>query len=127
MISNIQITASKMELDRSLKSYINKKIANLDRFLPRHARESVHAEVVLREVNRAHGNKYEGEVILHLPDNIITVKDSTLNAFAVIDILEQKMKNRLAKYKDKHVPAARSRQHGLFRRLRSRVLGFESV
>lgn len=127
MISNIQVTASKMEIDRSLKAYVHKKIGNLDRFLPRHARESVYAEVVLREVNRAHGNKYEGEVILHLPNAIVTAKDSTLNAFAVIDIVEQKLRNQLAKYKDKHVPASRQRQHGFFRRFRARVLGFETV
>lgn len=114
-----------MEVDRSLKAYIHKKIGNLDRFLPRHARQSVYGEVILKEVNRAHGNKYECEVILHVPNEHITAKDSTLNAFAAVDIVEQKLKTQLKRYKDKHVPAARERQHGIFKRLRGRVLGRE--
>lgn len=99
MITSIEITGIKYELDDTTKKYVNKKIGRLDRYLPRHARDSVTAEVRLKEVNREHGNKYEAEVVLNVPDKTITAKDSTLNMLAAIDIVEAKIVSQLRKYK----------------------------
>ena len=99
MITSIEITGIKYELDDTTKKYVNKKIGRLDRYLPRHARDSVNAEVRLKEVNREHGNKYEAEVVLNVPDKTITDKDSTLNMLAAIDIVEAKIVTQLRKYK----------------------------
>jgi putative sigma-54 modulation protein len=100
MITSIDITGIKYEVDDTTKKYVNKKIGRLDRYLPRHARMSVAAEVKLKEVNRDHGNKYEVEVILTVPDKVITAKDSTLNMLAAVDIVEAKLVTQLRKYKD---------------------------
>jgi ribosomal subunit interface protein len=102
MIEPIDIVGQKLELDEDIKRYVRKKIGRLSRFLPRHARKSVKAEVKLRESGKNHGNKYECEVILHLPQEMIIAKDSTLNIFAAVDIVEVKLKNQLKKYKDTH-------------------------
>ena len=99
MITSIEITGIKYELDDTTKKYVKKKIGRLDRYLPRHARDSVNAEVRLKEVNREHGNKYEAEVVLNVPDKTITAKDSTLNMLAAIDIVEAKIVTQLRKYK----------------------------
>lgn len=100
MITSIEITGiNKYLLDEVTKKYVTRKIGRLDRYLPRHARASVTAEVKLKEVNRDHGNKYEAEVLLHVPDKKITAKDSTLNMLAAIDIVEAKMVTQLRKYK----------------------------
>lgn len=104
MIQNINITGVKLDLDITTKKYVIKKIGRLDRYLPKHARKSAVAEVKLKEVNRDHGNKYEAEVILHVPDKRLTAKDTTLNVLAAIDIVEAKLTNQLKKYKDDHVP-----------------------
>jgi len=100
MITSIDITGIKYEVDDTTKKYVNKKIGRLDRYLPRHARDSVTAEVKLKQVNRDHGNKYEVEVILNVPDKVITAKDSTLNMLAAVDIVEAKLVTQLHKYKD---------------------------
>lgn len=100
MITSIDITGIKYEVDDTTKKYVNKKIGRLDRYLPRHARDSVTAEVKLKQVNRDHGNKYEVEVILNVPDRVITAKDSTLNMLAAVDIVEAKLVTQLHKYKD---------------------------
>lgn len=121
MISHIDITGIKIDLDSSLKAYVNKKIGRLDKYLPRRARKSLKAEVVIRQVNRTHGNKYECEVILKVPRSQITAKDSTLNMFAAVDIVEEKLKHQLKKYKDKHTVALSGRQHGMLRRLKARL------
>lgn len=100
MITAIEITGiNKYALDDTTKKYVMKKIGRLDRYLPRHARASVTAEVRLKEVNRDHGNKYEAEVVFNVPDKTITAKDSTMNMLAAIDIVEAKIVAQLRKYK----------------------------
>jgi putative sigma-54 modulation protein len=104
MIEAIDITGVKFDLDDTTKKYVTKKIGRLDRYLPKHARKSVTAEVKLREVNLDHGNKYEAEVILHVPDKMLTAKDSTVNVLAAVDIVEAKIVAQLHKYKESTVP-----------------------
>lgn len=99
MITAIEITGIRYDLDDNTKKYVAKKIGRLDRYLPKRARAIVSAEVKLREVNRDHGNKYEAEVVLYVPDKVLTAKDSTVNMLAAIDIVEKKLVNQLRKYK----------------------------
>lgn len=103
MIQSIAISGVKYAPDEQTKKYVTQKIGRLDRFLPRHARKSAHAEVILKEVNRTRGNKYEAEIILNVPDKKLTAKDSTVNMLAAVDIVEAKLTNQLRKYKDMHV------------------------
>lgn len=104
MIGSIEITGVKYDLDDTTKRYVAKKIGRLDRYLPKHARKSVSASVIIKQVNRDHGNKYEAEVILTVPDKILTAKDSTVNALAALDIVEAKLVNQLRKYKQAVIP-----------------------
>jgi putative sigma-54 modulation protein len=99
MITAIEITGVKYEIDERTKKYVMKKIERLDRYLPRHARKTASVEVKLREVNRDHGNKYEAEIIFQVPDKNLTAKDSTLNMLAAIDIVEAKIMSQIRKYK----------------------------
>lgn len=101
MIERIEITAQHLELTEDLKKYIGKKVGRLDRFMSRHAKKSVHAEVKLKEESSKKKGKFTAEVILHMPQEVMTAKDSTLNIFAALDIVEAKLKNQLLKYKDK--------------------------
>jgi putative sigma-54 modulation protein len=41
---------------------------------------------------------------LHVPDKILTAKDSTVNVLAAIDIVEAKIVTQLHKYKEATVP-----------------------
>lgn len=119
MIERIDIVGQHIELDDDIKRYVRKKIGGLDRYVPRHARKSVHAEVKLRDVNRTHGNKYECEVILHVPSETLTAVDSTSNVFAAIDIVEHKIKNQLKRYKETRQES--TRQGGFIGRLKRRL------
>lgn len=104
MITAIDITGVKYQLDATTKKYVTKKIGRIDRYLPRHARKSVSAEVKLRQINADHGNKYEAEVILYLPEKTLTAKDSTMNMLAAVDIVEAKLVTQLHKYKENTIP-----------------------
>ncbi len=104
MIETIDITGVKYDLDETTKKYVIKKIGRLDRFLPRHARKSAVADVKLRQINGDHGNKYEAEVSLHVPEKTLTATDSTVNMLAALDIVEAKLVAQLHKYKELTVP-----------------------
>lgn len=119
MITHIDITGVKYAPDETTKRYVMRKIGRLDRYLARHARKSLKVEVKLKEVNRAHGNKYECDVIMHVPDETIIAKDSTLNMLAAVDIVEVKLRNLLKKYKDEHADHRPS--HNLVGRLKRRI------
>ena len=100
MITNLTITGVKYELNDTTKRYIEKKIGPLDRFLPRHARKRVTADVKIKQIDHPGGNKYEVEVIINVPDKVITAKDSTMNVLAAVDIVETKLNGQLRRYKD---------------------------
>ena len=119
MIAHIDITGVRYTLDDNTKKYVNRKIGRLDRFLPRHARKSVTAEVVLQEVNRKNGNNYECSVVLNLPGKRLSAKDSTVNMLAAVDIVEEKLKQQLKKYNDNR--SRHTRKHNLVGRMKRRL------
>ena len=104
MIEAIDITGVKFDVDDATRKYVTKKIGRLDRYLPRHARKSVTADIKLKQIDKPHGNKYEAEVILNVPEKVLMAKDSTLNVLAAVDIVEAKLATQLHKYKEMYIP-----------------------
>ena len=104
MIRNLTITGVKYELTDTTKKYVEKKIGALDKYLPRHARKSVSADVKIKQIDNPGGNKYEVDVIINVPEKVITAKDSTMNVLAAVDIVEAQLNGQLSKYKQANVP-----------------------
>lgn len=102
MIKKMEIRGVHMHVDPKLYAYATKKIGKLDGYVSRHARESLHAEVILKEEVLKTKKNCICEVIMHLPSDTITTKESTINMYAAIDIVETKLKNQLKKYKELH-------------------------
>jgi ribosomal subunit interface protein len=117
MIERFEVSAVHLTVDSRLQKYITRKLAGLDRYIPRRARESAHAEVRLKEEKSLkHQNaKHQAtcEVTLHLPHEVINVIESTNNIYSAVDIVEAKLKHRITKYKELHTP-------GVLRRRRER-------
>jgi putative sigma-54 modulation protein len=112
MIQNINLTTLHLDVDDKTKQYVISKIQKLSRFLPRHARKSVSADVTISQINKKHGNKYQVEVVLHVPQKKLTASDSTMNVIAATDIVEAKLTAQLKKYKDQHTD--HRGRHGIF-------------
>lgn len=121
MIKNIEITGIHTDISDELKKYITKKVSKLDKYVPKHARESVKAEVKLLKSKSSDKKQYSCEVILHLPKEKITAKDATLNMFAALDIVERKLKSQLLKYKDLHHRSSKIRT--IMKKVRIRKAG----
>lgn len=102
MIQKLEISGIHTEIGPDLRKYVIKKIGKLDRYMPKHARESAHAEVILKESKAKDKKQCLCEVILYLPHGTVTTKEATMNMFAAVDIVETKLKNQLKKYKETH-------------------------
>lgn len=102
MIKKLEINGIHADIDKKLHDYTLKKIGRLDRYMNRKVRESVHAEVFLKEKMIKNKKECTCEVVLHLPKDTITTKETTINMFAAVDIVETKLKNLIKKYKDTH-------------------------
>ncbi len=102
MIKRLNISGIAMEVDKNLGKYVTKKIGRLDRFIPRNKRANVHADVKLKEANAKNKKELICEVILHVPHEVITVKEATISMYAAVDIVETKLRHQLKKYKELH-------------------------
>ena len=121
MIQKIEINGVHMEVGDDLRKYVMKKIARLDKYIPRHARASAHMVVKLKEGKSKDKNERMCEILLHLPHENITISETTINIYAAIDIVEEKLKTHLHRYKAKHAdPRLHQR---LLVRLKRRPLG----
>jgi ribosomal subunit interface protein len=116
MIERITINGVHTVVDEDLNKYVTKKIGKLDTFMSRHSRESAHVEIKLKEAKAKDKKQATCEVIMHLPHEVLATKETTLNMYAAVDILEAKLRNQLKKYKQTHEQSYR-----LHRRLLSRV------
>ncbi len=103
MIKHIDIAAAQKSyvIDADLNKYIQKKIGKLDRHLKKQNREEARADVKLKESTGKGGKKCTCEVILHFPGTKLTATESTVNMYAAVDIVEQKLQNQLKKAKEK--------------------------
>jgi len=100
MIDNIEISGVKYKVEDALRKYATKRLGHLDKFLPKKNRKDVVMHVVIKQVNRAHGNKYEISVAMDVPGGkLLTAKDEAGNVFAGIDILEAKLRGQVRKFK----------------------------
>jgi putative sigma-54 modulation protein len=103
MIKHIDITAVQKTytIDEDLTKYIQKKIGKLDKHISRKEREAARAEVKLQESTGKGAKKCTVEVLLYLPTTTLAAKESTINMFAAVDIVESKLQNQLKRTKEK--------------------------
>lgn len=119
MVERMELKGVHLTIDENLRKYIQRKLGRLDRFMSKHAQQSAHMEVFLKESKAKGGKQCHCDVTLHMPHETIVIKEATLNMFAAIDIAEAKLKMQLKKYKDMHEQGKLRRK--LFARRRNRA------
>jgi putative sigma-54 modulation protein len=102
MIQKLEVSGVHATVDDDLQKYVNKKIGKLDAYMARHARTSAHAEVLLKKNKAKNKSECTCEVVLQLPGETLRAEETTLNFYAAIDIVEEKLKAQLKKYKTTH-------------------------
>jgi len=101
----IELKYNNLDPDIKIKRYVDKKIGNLEKFIPRAQRGLAMATVMVGDdPNGREHNRYTCEVILNLVGTEIVCHDGTINVYAAIDIVEAKVKTQLIDYKEKTSP-----------------------
>ncbi|MBQ6130711.1 ribosome-associated translation inhibitor RaiA [Candidatus Saccharibacteria bacterium] len=114
MISKIDVSGSNYKVEESFRKYATKKIGKLDRYLPRGHKKDVVAKVVVTEVNRDKGNKYEISCAMEIPGGkVLSGKDECSNLYAGIDILEAKLTGQIRRFKLEQTPHLKKEKRGL--------------
>lgn len=119
MLKRFEVQGIHTVVDDRLRAHVNKKIGSLDRYIAPQNRDSAHMEVHLKETGKKGNDQSRCEVTLHLPHQNIIVKESAVNLYAAVDIVEAKLKQQLQKYKDLHGNGKRRRH--ILARLRRRA------
>ena len=70
MIHKVEITGVHTVPDDQIKDYLKNSIAKLERYIPRHARESAHIDAKLIESRSQGDKKCTAEIILHVPHGV---------------------------------------------------------
>ena len=98
----IQVNGVHDVVGDDLLKYVTKKFSKLDKYNPKNARQSAHAEVILKESNRkTEKNNCTCEVVMHLPKDMFAISETTINIYAAVDIVETKLINQLRRYKQR--------------------------
>lgn len=97
----IQLTGRNYEIDHELKKYVTRKLGRLDRYLPRgHQSQGMSVEI-FKDPSGKEGNNYKVVARLKVPGPDIVAETATINPHSATDIVEQKLKMQIHKYKDK--------------------------
>jgi putative sigma-54 modulation protein len=99
------ITSRNFEADDKIKAYIDNKIGELERFVPKSQRGSTGAQIVLQDdPSGREDNRFVCDVIITVEGQRFVASEGTVNIYAAVDIVEAKLKSQLIDYKEKHAP-----------------------
>jgi ribosomal subunit interface protein len=114
------LTGRNFEIDDKLRDYVEDKLGGLEKYLPRHVRETAACNViVIDDPNGREDNRFVCEAIMLVDGDQLVSREGTVNIYAAVDIVEAKMKAQLAKYKEKHM--LEPRRHRMLGRLTGRM------
>lgn len=103
MLQKFEIQGVHTTVNDSLLKYVTRKIGGLDKYLSRHNRQSAHGTVILKEhASRKQHDHCVCEAVLRLPKQEIIIKESAMNMYAAVDIVEAKLKQQIKKYSETH-------------------------
>lgn len=100
MLQKIELTGQRVAVHMQLRRYVIRKLASLDRYIPRHARESAALTVRLREVAHTGKVEYECEASLSMPRHTYTIAKRGHNIHVAVDRASTNLRQQIHKYKD---------------------------
>ena len=110
MIEKIEITGNGYKVEEPLKKYVEKRIGKLDRYLPRGSKKDIVVKVIIAEIGKNKGEKYEISVAMDIPGGkVIAAKDECSIVFAGTDLVEAKLTGQIRRYKLESQPHRQKR------------------
>ncbi len=100
MIEKIEITGKEYKVEEGLRKYAEKRLAKLDRYLPKGSKKDVVLKATVEEIGKSKGDKYEISATMEIPGGkVISAKDECSNVFAGVDLVEAKLTGQIRRYK----------------------------
>lgn len=117
MIEKIEVNGNGYKVEDSLKKYAEKRLGKLDRYLPRNAKKDIVTKMIVTEIGKNKGEKFEISVAMDIPGGkVIAAKDECTNVFAGVDLVEAKLTGQIRRYKLESQPHRQKRNwKNLFR------------
>lgn len=110
MIEKIEITGNGYKVEEGLRKYVEKRLGKLDRYLPRGSKKDVIAKIIVSEIGKTRGDKYEISVAMEIPGGkVLAAKDECSNVFAGVDLVEAKLTGQIRRYKLESQPHRQKR------------------
>lgn len=106
----LKVSGNNFELSKKVVDYVNDKIGELDKYLPRAARQATGRVILSMDPSGREDNQFVCEAHIEVPGALLQAKEPTINIYAAIDIVEAKLKAQVVKYKDKHSPKGSRRK-----------------
>lgn len=102
------ITGRNYEPDEKVRDYIEDKLGGLEKYLPKHTRDTANLTVVLLDDTSARNDtRYVCDANLSIQGGQMHAQEGAINIYASIDIVEAKLKAQILKYKDMHTTEPR--------------------
>ncbi len=95
----LTITGKNLEINDTIRNYVEKKIGRLDRYLPNILDGRV--ELTVDEGARAAGDRQIAQVTLRTKKIILRAEEASADIFASIDAVFEKMQRQVDRYKGK--------------------------
>lgn len=95
----LTITGKNLEINDTIRNYVEKKIGRLDRYLPNIIDGRV--ELTVDEGARAAGDRQIAQVTLRTKKVILRAEEASADIFASIDAVFEKMQRQVDRYKGK--------------------------
>jgi len=116
----LNIKATNFKITFKIRSYLEEKIGNLDKFMPE-GDSSVEAWVELARTTYHHqtGDIFRAEVDIRLPGKILRAEAERENIFLAIDEVKDELQQQIKKYKDRLIAKKRRGE-----RMRKRIIAF---
>lgn len=110
MIEKIEITGNGYNVEEGFRKYAKKRIGKLDRYLPRGSKKDVVVKMIVAEIGKSRGEKFEISVAMDIPGGkVVAAKDECSNVFAGVDLVEAKLTGQIRRYKLESQPHRQKR------------------
>jgi len=94
------IKGKNMEVSESLKNYVQKKIGNLDRYLP--TIDEARVELSVQQAKSSQDRQVV-QATLRSNNTILRAEERSADMFAAIDAVRDKLKRQIKRYKEKPI------------------------
>ena len=109
----INIKATKIELNDAIKSYVQEKMDMLEKYLGAVAVINCDVEIAMDVNSQQKGKIFRVEVNLNIPSELIRVEKTEKELYKAIDKVKDHLIRSIKRYKGKRIDKKRKQNNGL--------------